>query len=101
MTNKSVYVVVQCLSGEDWGVIDNPMVLFVTSSYDDAVEFFTEETLNWEKGLKKFDSKVTKTKGRIKLEYECTCTDVENESHMVMRIFKEQVFEEELERISR
>ena len=101
MTNKSVYVVVDCLSGEDYGPVDDPFILLVTSNYEEAVEFFTEEKLNWEKGFKNFDSKTTKSKGETKLEYECTCTDFENWSHRVMKIIKAQVREEELKRISR
>ena len=101
MTNKSVYIVVDCLSGEDYGPVDDPFILLVTSSYEEAVEFFTEEKLNWERELENFNSSTTELKGKTKLEYECTCTDVENCSHRVMKIIKEQVFEEQLKRISR
>ena len=33
MTNKAVYIVVDCLSGEDYGPVDDPFILLVTNTF--------------------------------------------------------------------
>ena len=88
MTKKVVYVIVDCCSGEDYSA-DDPTILFVSSKYKEAKDFFNDEIANWEDGLEDFDSNCEKYSGETKLIYECT--DFENDSHRIMKLVKKEI----------
>ena len=83
-----IYIVVDACSGEDYST-DDPTILFVSSKYKEAKDFFNDEIANWEDGLEDFDSSCEKYSGETKLIYECT--DFENDSHRIMKLVKKEV----------
>ena len=87
LINK-IYIVVDACSGEDYSA-DDPTILFVSSKYKEAKDFFNDEIANWEDGLEDFDSNCEKYSGETKLIYECT--DFENDSHRIMKLVKKEI----------
>lgn len=87
LINK-IYIVVDACSGEDYST-DDPTILFVSSKYKEAKDFFNDEIANWEDGLEDFDSNCEKYSGETKLVYECT--DFENDSHRIMKLVKKEI----------
>lgn len=87
LINK-IYIVVDACSGEDYST-DDPTILFVSSKYKEAKDFFNDEIANWEDGLEDFDSNCEKYSGETKLIYECT--DFENDSHRIMKLVKKEI----------
>ena len=83
-----IYIVVDACSGEDYST-DDPTILFVSSKYKEAKDFFNDEIANWEDGLEDFDSNCEKYSGETKLIYECT--DFENDSHRIMKLVKKEI----------
>ena len=83
-----IYIVVDACSGEDYST-DDPTILFVSSKYKEAKDFFNGEIANWEDGLEDFDSNCEKYSGETKLIYECT--DFENDSHRIMKLVKKEI----------
>ena len=83
-----IYIVVDACSGEDYST-DDPTILFVSSKYKEAKDFFNNEIANWEDGLEDFDSNCEKYSGETKLVYECT--DFENDSHRIMKLVKKEI----------
>ena len=83
-----IYIVVDACSGEDYST-DDPTILFVSSKYKEAKDFFNDEIANWEDGLEDFDSSCEKYSGETKLIYECT--DFENDSHRIMKLVKKEI----------
>ena len=80
MTNK-IYIVIDACSGEDYST-DEPNVLFVTTDFKKAKQFFEDEISNWEDGMTDFDS------SNDGLYYDCT--DFEGDSHRVMKIVERE-----------
>ena len=87
LINK-IYIVVDACSGEDYST-DDPTILFVSSKYKEAKDFFNDEIANWEDGLEDFDSNCEKYSGETKLIYECT--DFENDSHRIMKLVEKEI----------
>ena len=83
-----IYIVVDACSGEDYST-DDPTILFVSSTYKKAKDFFNNEISNWEDGLEDFDSNCEKFSGETKMIYECT--DFENDSHRIMKLVKQEI----------
>ena len=83
-----IYIVVDACSGEDYST-DDPTILFVSSKYKEAKDFFNDEIANWEDGLEDFDSNCEEYSGETKLIYECT--DFENDSHRIMKLVKKEI----------
>ena len=83
-----IYIVVDACRGEDYST-DDPTILFVSSKYKEAKDFFNDEIANWEDGLEDFDSNCEKYSGETKLIYECT--DFENDSHRIMKLVKKEI----------
>ena len=83
-----VYIVVDACSGEDYSN-DDPTILFVSSKYKEAKDFFNDEIANWEDDLEDFDSNCEKFSGETKMIYECT--DFENDSHRIIKLVKTEI----------
>ena len=82
-----VYIVVDACSGEDYSV-DDPTILFVTTEYNKAKDFFCDEISNWEDGMEDFDSNVDEYADGTEV-YECT--DFEGDSHRIMKLVESEV----------
>ena len=87
LINK-IYIVVDACSGEDYSA-DDPTILFVSSKYKEAKDFFNDEIANWEDGLEDFDSNCEDFLGETKMIYECT--DFEGDSHRIMKLVKKEI----------
>ena len=61
-----VYIVVDACSGEDYSN-DDPTILFVSSKYKEAKDFFNDEISNWEDGLEDFDSNCENIQAKLNL----------------------------------
>ena len=83
-----IYIVVDCCSGEDYST-DDPTILFVSSNYEKAKEFFDDEISNWEDDLENYDSNCEEYSGDTKLIYECT--DFDGDSHRVMKLVEKEI----------
>lgn len=83
-----IYIVVDACSGEDYSN-DDPTILFVSSNYKEAKDFFSDEIANWEDGLENFDSNCEDFLGETKMIYECT--DFEGDSHRIMKLVEEEI----------
>lgn len=79
-----VYIVVDACSGEDYSA-DDPTILFVSSDYEEARDFFDDEISNWEDGMTNYDSSIDIDKNI----YECT--DFEGDSHRIMKLVEKEI----------
>ena len=85
---NKIYIVVDACSGEDYSA-DDPTILFVSSNYKEAKDFFNDEISNWEDGLEDFDSNCEELSGETKMIYECT--DFDGDSHRIMKLVEKEV----------
>lgn len=85
---NKIYIVVDACSGEDYSN-DDPTILFVSSNYKEAKDFFNDEISNWEDGLEDFDSNCEELSGETKLIYECT--DFDGDSHRIMKLVEKEI----------
>ena len=85
---KKVFIVVDACSGEDYSA-DDPTVLFVSESPNDARVFFNDEISNWEDGMTDYDSEVTEYVDQVVYE----CTDYEGDSHRILKMVPMEVCE--------
>ena len=83
-----IYIVVDACSGEDYSA-DDPIILFVSDSYEKAKEFFDDEVSNWEDDLESYDSNCEEYSGETKLIYECT--DFDGDSHRVIKLVEKEI----------
>jgi len=82
-----IYIVVDACSGEDYSV-DDPTILFVTTEYNKAKDFFCDEISNWEDGMEDFDSYVNEyADGRLVYE----CTDFAEDTHRILKLVEMEV----------
>lgn len=81
-----IYIVVDACSGEDYSV-DDPTILFVSSNYDKAKEFFDNEISNWEDDMEDYESNVEEYAEGLVYE----CTDFEGDSHRIMKLVTEEI----------
>lgn len=75
-----VYIVVDACSGDDYST-DEPNILFVTSDFNKAKQFYEDEISNWEDGMTNYESE---NNGFI---YECT----DLESHRIMKLVEKEL----------
>jgi len=83
---KKVFIVVDACSGEDYSA-DDPTVLFVSESPNDARVFFDDEISNWEDGMEDYDSNVEEYAECLVYE----CTDFEGDSHRIMKLVEKEI----------
>lgn len=83
-----IYIVVDACSGEDYST-DDPTILFVSSNYKEAKDFFNDEIANWEDDLESYDSNCVEYSGDTKLIYECT--DFDGDSHRVIKLVEKEI----------
>lgn len=85
---KTVYIVVDVCSGKDYST-DDPTILFVSSNYEEARDFFDDEISNWEDGLEDYEANCNEGCDEIKFIYECT--DFEGDSHRIMKLVEKEI----------
>ena len=83
-----IYIVVDACSGEDYSA-DDPTILFVSSNYEEARNFFDDEISNWEDGLEDYEANCDEGSGETKFIYECT--DFECDSHRIMKLVEKEI----------
>lgn len=85
---KTIYIVVDACSGEDYSV-DDPTILLVTENKEEAKQFFNDEIDNWEDGMVNYDSDSWEGYGDEILIYECT--DFDGDSHRIMKLVSKEI----------
>ena len=83
-----IYIVVDACSGEDYSV-DDPTILFVSSNFEEARDFFDDEISNWEDGMTDFEANCDEGYDETKFIYECT--DFEGDSHRIMKLVEKEI----------
>ena len=83
-----IYIIVEVYRCEGYSG-DDPAILFVSSNYKEAKDFFMDEIANWEDDLEDFDSNCEKFSGETKMIYECT--DFDGDSHRVIKLVEKEI----------